>query len=411
MPYGKNICKGQNFPFGKHTIFIIVLYNIHKYAKTQKSGCKKRNAFSHAFGGHVIKASSLTKYYGSFCAVKDLSFTIEQGHIYGFLGPNGAGKTTTMNMLTGNLAATSGSVVIAGADIFKNPEEAKRHIGYLPEHPPLYPEFTPYEYLCFVGEAKGLRGAKLQNEVNGALKETGLTDVSARLIKNLSKGYCQRVGIAQATIGSPDVIILDEPTVGLDPKQVIQVRELIKSLSKKGTVILSSHILSEVEELCDRIMIMTKGTLVASDTLERLQKQYADNNILTLTVKCGVERAGEILSFLRGNAEYKVSPGQKAGSDIVITCQKKKDPRESVFFAFAKAGIPIISMNYKIITLEDVFLKATENLPKDALPKDSTPSEEALDTFVPPIKEKKPKRLRKAEDDEDDGDDYRPLFG
>ena len=371
----------------------------------------------------MIQVTNLTKYYGTLCAVNDLSFTIEKGHIYGFLGPNGAGKTTTMNMLAGALATTRGKILINGKDIFSDPEGAKKHIGYLPENPPLYPQLTPYEYLCFVGEAKGLKGSRLRLAVREAIEETKLADVSSKLIRNLSKGYRQRVGIAQATIGGPDIIILDEPTVGLDPKQVIQVRSLIKDLAKKGTVILSSHILSEVEELCDRIMIMSKGTLVASDTLNNLQKQYAGNDILTLNVKCKEERAKQIMSFVSGVTEYTITPSQRSGSDIMITCPKKKDPRESVFFAFAKAGVPILSMNYRIITLEDVFLKATEKAPDNIQngPEEfeesdiQAPNEEEtpnLNTDQNALSKKGQKRPSKSEkEDEDDGDDYRPLFG
>lgn len=212
----------------------------------------------------MIKVEHLTKRYGELLAVNDLSFDIDDGHIYGFLGPNGAGKSTTMNIMTGCLSPTEGSVTIDGHDILKEPEEAKRLIGYLPEQPPLYISETPKEYLKFVGEAKGLRGAKLQYEIEQVIARTGLESVQNRLISTLSKGYKQRVGIAQALLGNPKTIILDEPTVGLDPIQIIEIRDLIKELGKTHSVIFSSHILSEVQAICETVLIISKGRLVAN---------------------------------------------------------------------------------------------------------------------------------------------------
>ena len=218
----------------------------------------------------MIEVENLTKKYGSQVAVDNLSFRVERGMIYGFLGPNGAGKSTTMNMMTGYIAATSGTVKINGYDILKNPEQAKKSIGYLPELPPVYPDMTVYEYLRFVAELKKVKKNERQAQIEDVMKQTQIEDVKGRLIKNLSKGYKQRVGLAQAIIGYPEVIILDEPTVGLDPKQIIEIRELIRELAKKHTIILSSHILSEVSAVCDHIMIISKGKLVASDTPEGL---------------------------------------------------------------------------------------------------------------------------------------------
>ena len=218
----------------------------------------------------MIEVENLTKKYGSHVAVDNLSFRVERGMIYGFLGPNGAGKSTTMNMMTGYIAATSGTVKINGYDILKNPEQAKKSIGYLPELPPVYPDMTVYEYLRFVAELKKVKKNERQVQIEDVMKQTQIEDVKGRLIKNLSKGYKQRVGLAQAIIGYPEVIILDEPTVGLDPKQIIEIRELIRELAKKHTIILSSHILSEVSAVCDHIMIISKGKLVASDTPEGL---------------------------------------------------------------------------------------------------------------------------------------------
>ena len=220
----------------------------------------------------MIVVDHLTKKYGGFAAINDLSFEIQDGRVYGFLGPNGAGKSTTMNIMTGCLSPTSGTVRIDGHDILKEPEAAKKLIGYLPEHPPLYTSETPTEYLHFVGEAKGVKGLELQKQVDEVIRLTGISQVKDRLISALSKGYCQRVGIAQALLGTPKIIILDEPTVGLDPIQIIEIRDLIRELGKTHTVLFSSHILSEVQSICEQILIISKGTLVAFDTPDKLEK-------------------------------------------------------------------------------------------------------------------------------------------
>ena len=234
----------------------------------------------------MISVEHLTKYYGEFLAVDDLSFEIEEGHVYGFLGPNGAGKSTTMNIMTGCLSATEGHIKIYEHDIFEEPLEAKKLIGYLPEQPPLYMNETPVEYLKFVGEAKGLKGQELTKQVEEVIRQTKIEDVKNRLISKLSKGYKQRVGIAQALIGNPKVIILDEPTVGLDPIQIIEIRELIKQLGQSHTVILSSHILSEVQAICDKIIIISKGKVVANDEIEVLLKETSLEDVfLELTAE------------------------------------------------------------------------------------------------------------------------------
>lgn len=227
----------------------------------------------------MIKVEHLTKYYGEFMAVDDLSFEIEEGHVYGFLGPNGAGKSTTMNIMTGCLSATEGTVTINGYDILEEPLQAKRCIGYLPEHPPLYTNETPEEYLRFVGEAKGLRGQELQRQIAEVMEQTKITEVKSRLISNLSKGYKQRVGIAQALLGNPKVIILDEPTVGLDPIQIIEIRDLVRQLGEQHTVILSSHILSEVQAICEKVLIIAKGRLLAFDEPKNLEKLTKKENL------------------------------------------------------------------------------------------------------------------------------------
>lgn len=232
----------------------------------------------------MIEVKDLTKKYGSHYAIDRLNFNVKSGHIYGFLGPNGAGKSTTMNIIAGCLAATEGTVKINGYDIYKEPIKAKRSIGYLPEFPPLYLDMTPYEYLRFVAEAKEVDRGLVDEKIEQVMKETGITDMQDRLIKNLSKGYRQRVGIAQAMLGDPEVIILDEPTVGLDPKQIIEIRELIKSLGTTHTVILSSHILSEISAVCDYVLIISKGKLVAQDTLENLSAHYTSSATVRVLV-------------------------------------------------------------------------------------------------------------------------------
>lgn len=239
----------------------------------------------------MIEVKNLTKYYGNHKAVDHISFSIKEGTVCGFLGPNGAGKSTTMNIMTGCLSATSGNVSIGEYDIFEQPIEAKKMIGYLPEQPPLYLEETPREYLRFVAQAKKIPRESIREEIENVMKETQITEVADRLIKNLSKGYRQRVGIAQTLLGNPKVIILDEPTVGLDPIQVIEIRDLIKSLGQKHTVILSSHILSEVQHMCDEILIISKGRLIAYDTAENLEKMMAPRASIEVLTDASLEES------------------------------------------------------------------------------------------------------------------------
>ena len=247
----------------------------------------------------MIEVKNLVKKYGDHTAVDHLSFTVEKGQIYGFLGPNGAGKSTTMNIMTGYLGATDGEVLINGHDILKEPEAAKKSIGYLPELPPLYMDMTVMEYLKFSAELKKIKKEDREQEIEKALKLVKLADVQDRLIKNLSKGYKQRVGLAQAILGFPEIIILDEPTVGLDPKQIIEIRELIRELAKEHTVILSSHILAEIREVCDYIMIISKGKLVASDTPEHLEELMNGSDTIHIETRAEKETVREILSGLK----------------------------------------------------------------------------------------------------------------
>lgn len=254
----------------------------------------------------MIEIKNLVKKYGDHVAVDDISFTVEPGKIYGFLGPNGAGKSTTMNMITGYIGNTSGSIVINGHDILAEPEEAKRCIGYLPELPPLYMDMTVMEYLQFVAELKKLPKEKREESIEAAIELTKLEDVSERMIKNLSKGYKQRVGLAQAVLGFPEIIILDEPTVGLDPVQIIEIRELIKELGKEHTVILSSHILSEIQAVCDYVFIISKGKLVASDTTDNLLKNMSkEYETAELVIKGPLKEVEKVLEKLEAETDQK----------------------------------------------------------------------------------------------------------
>ena len=311
----------------------------------------------------MIKVEHLTKRYGDFTAVRDLSFEIEAGHIYGFLGPNGAGKSTTMNIMTGCLSATSGRVTIDGYDIFDEPREAKRRIGYLPELPPLYMNETPEEYLHFVGEAKGLKGENLREQVDAAIEQTRIRDVAHRRICELSKGYRQRVGIAQALLGDPEVIILDEPTVGLDPIQIIEIRDLIRQLGKEHTVILSSHILSEVQNLCEKILIIAKGELLAFDTPDQLENQLRSPNEMVLTADAPVDVTERILSGVPMVKSRELTEKENGVTVVRLRtdCGNIYDFSRSVFFSFAESGCALLEINLKKANLEDVFLELTEN--------------------------------------------------
>lgn len=309
----------------------------------------------------MIEVKNLTKKYENNIAVDNLSFAIDKGKIYGFLGPNGAGKSTTMNIITGYIAATEGEVSINGFDIIKESRKAKACIGYLPEIPPLYQDMTVNEYLNFAAELKGIKKSERGNSVAEAEETMRISDVSGRLIKNLSKGYKQRVGLAQAIIGLPEILILDEPTAGLDPKQIIEIRDLIKELGEKHTIIMSSHILSEVSAVCDHIMIISKGRLVASDTAENLTKMMQPEVRLDVTVRTDTKTAGEILAQVENVSEYSVSESQEQGaSDAEVRYKPEFDLRDEIFRAFTEKGCSIIKMNTAAASLEDVFMELTE---------------------------------------------------
>lgn len=307
----------------------------------------------------MIEVSHLTKRYGSHLALDDLSFTIPEGQIYGLLGPNGAGKSTTMNILTGCLAATSGQVRIDGVDIFEDPMGAKKHLGYLPELPPLYMDRTPEEYLRFVARAKGV--GDVPGELERVMALTQITDVKDRLIRNLSKGYRQRVGIAQAILGDPDIIILDEPTVGLDPRQITEIRELIQKLGENKTVILSSHILSEVQAVCDSILILSRGKLVACDTPDNLERLLTGGTALELEADTQPERLEKILGNLPGVTGLTV--GETADKHAWARLETGKENLENlskaVFFRFCDEKLPLLRLTPAKASLEDIFLELT----------------------------------------------------
>ena len=307
----------------------------------------------------MIEVSHLTKRYGSHLALDDLSFTIPEGQIYGLLGPNGAGKSTTMNILTGCLAATSGQVRIDGVDIFEDPMAAKKHLGYLPELPPLYMDRTPEEYLRFVARAKGV--GDVPGELERVMALTQITDVKDRLIRNLSKGYRQRVGIAQAILGDPDIIILDEPTVGLDPRQITEIRELIQKLGENKTVILSSHILSEVQAVCDSILILSRGKLVACDTPDNLERLLTGGTALELEADTQPERLEKLLGNLPGVTGLTV--GETAGKHAWARLETGKENLETlskaVFFRLCEEKLPLLRLTPAKASLEDIFLELT----------------------------------------------------
>lgn len=309
----------------------------------------------------VIEISHLVKKYGDHIAVNDLTLTVEPGKIYGFLGPNGAGKSTTMNIITGYLGATSGEVKINGFDIFAQPEEAKKCVGYLPEIPPLYVDMTVREYLNFVAELKKLEKGRRNKYVEEAMETTGITAQQSRLIRNLSKGYRQRVGFAQAVLGYPEIIILDEPTVGLDPKQIIEIRELIRQLAKKHTVILSSHILAEVREVCDYILIISKGKLVASDTPENLERNLGDSDLIEIETKADPDEVRRILETVDGIRSISTKHLENGIAWAQIQEKKNTDVREKVFQAFAQNHQPLLKLNPLQVSLEDVFMELTQS--------------------------------------------------
>ena len=310
----------------------------------------------------MITVEHLTKYYGDHLAVDDISFEISEGHVYGFLGPNGAGKSTTMNIITGCLSATAGTVTVDGHDIFEEPNAAKRCIGYLPEHPPLYLSESVLEYLRFVGEVKGLKKQELEDQIDLVLEKTGTTEVQNRRIGDLSKGYRQRVGIAQALLGNPKVIILDEPTVGLDPIQIIEIRDLIKSLGKIHTVIFSSHILSEVQAICDQVLMIAHGRLVAFGEPEALQRQLLTGQELLIRTDGSEEAVKAALGDLTPPVTPDITPEEGTARCCVhIRTEGDMDTAaEQAARSLVEHGLPVFELTQKKGNLEDIFLELTE---------------------------------------------------
>ena len=309
----------------------------------------------------MIEVKNLVKKYGNHLAVDHLNFTIEEGHIYGFLGPNGAGKSTTMNIMTGYLGATEGEVLINGHDVLKEPEEAKKQIGYLPELPPLYMDMTVREYMEFAAELKKIPKAKRAESIDDVEKLVKIKDVEKRLIKNLSKGYRQRVGLAQAVLGFPEIIILDEPSVGLDPKQIIEIRELIRKLAKKHTVILSSHILAEVREVCDYIMIISKGKLVASDTPENLERYLGESGLIEIETRTEASKVKEVLKNVPGIEKVSLKIDASGITSGQIREKRGQDIREELFTTCAEKKMPLLKLNPVQVSLEDVFMELTQS--------------------------------------------------
>ena len=308
----------------------------------------------------MIEINHLVKKYGDHVAVDDLTLKVEPGKIYGFLGPNGAGKSTTMNMITGYLGATSGEIKVNGFDIFTQPEEAKKCIGYLPEMPPLYQDMTVREYLDFAAELKKLEKSERKTFVEEAMEMTKITEVSNRLIRNLSKGYKQRVGLAQAVLGYPEIIILDEPTVGLDPMQIIEIRELIKELGEKHTVILSSHILTEISAVCNHVFIISKGKLVASDATEHLTTLMAGAQEIELVIKGDTDTVSAALEQEKEIEKYVfLEENEPETVHVNVIAQKGQDIREGIFSVCAKKNLPILEMRPATKSLEEIFLELT----------------------------------------------------
>ena len=306
----------------------------------------------------MIEVKNITKKYGSTLAVQNISFKIEEGEIVGLLGPNGAGKSTTMNIITGFIEPTEGEVFIDGINMLKKPKKAKREIGYMPEGVPLYSDLTVKEFVTYMAGIKKVDRKILKEMVNSIIEETGLRDVQNKLTRNLSRGYKQRVSMAGALVGKPKVLILDEPTVGLDPKQITEIRALIKKLGKDHTVILSSHILSEVSQICDKVIIINKGNLVAIDTPENLENKVKNDNSIYVTVEDNENKVSSIKEKIKGAKEIKLVHENEDGTkQYLITGSKDEDLRKTVFGVFAQENITIFEMKKSDVTLEDAFMK------------------------------------------------------
>ena len=372
----------------------------------------------------MIQVENITKRYGSFTAVENINFEIEEGEIVGFLGPNGAGKSTTMNMITGFIEPTSGKIIVDGYDISKKPRKAKRQIGYMPEGVPLYSDLTVKVFVTYMAELKGVPRKEKKEKVQKAIKETGLTDVQNKLTRNLSRGYKQRVSMAGALVSNPKVIILDEPTVGLDPKQVTEIRALIKELGKEHTVILSSHILSEVSQICNRVIIINNGKIVAIDTPENLEKKVFKDNSVYITVEDNDNKIETIKEKLPEIKEIKlVTENEDKTKKYIITADEDVDLRKSIFETFAKEGITIFEMKKSDVTLEDAFMQlidskeetnVEENKETEKLEEQPTENEEGKENLEEPINNEEKQEVPKEnanEENENNGEENKTEEG
>jgi len=347
----------------------------------------------------MIEVLDLTKSYGQIKAVKNLNFTVEKGEILGFLGPNGAGKSTTMNMITGYLPSTSGTVKVSGYDVSVNPREVKKRVGYLPEQPPLYTDLTVKEYLDFVSDLKKVDKSKKKSQVSDVMELAKISNVRGRLIKNLSKGYKQRVGLAQALIGNPEVLILDEPTVGLDPTQIIEVRKLIKALGKDHTIILSSHIMQEISAVCERIIIINKGQIVAIDTPDNLTKSVEGSKVYSVRIDGPKNEVIKALNTIDGVNSVKENGEYEDAIEFLVEADKDVDLRKPIFFEMAKCGYPILEIKTVSMNLEEAFTKITSKDPNVDVAKSE--QENSDDE----IEEEEISEVEEQENDEKKGDE------
>lgn len=310
----------------------------------------------------MIEVKNVTKRYGNFTAVDNISFNIEEGEIVGLLGPNGAGKSTTMNMMTGFIEPTEGEIIIDGYDILKKPQKAKEQIGYMPEGVPLYNDLTVKEFISYMADLKMVEKKQKKEKVQKVIEQTNLQEVENKLIKNISRGYKQRVSLAGALVSNPKILILDEPTVGLDPKQITEIRNLIKSLGKEHTIILSSHILSEVSQICQKVIIINKGKIVATDTPKNLEEKVKNQNQLTVTVEDKEEKIQQITNEIKGIQEIKlVKDNQDGTKEYIIISEENTDIRKEIFEKYAKNNITIFELKKNEATLEDAFMELIEN--------------------------------------------------
>lgn len=310
----------------------------------------------------MIEVKNVTKKYGNFTAVDNITFNVKDGEVVGLLGQNGAGKSTTMNMITGFIEPTEGTIIVNGFDIMKKSLKAKKQIGYMPENVPLYPELTVKEFVSYMAELKLVGRKERKQEVENAIKETGLEEVKNKLIRNLSRGYKQRVSMAGALVGNPEVLILDEPTVGLDPKQIIEIRNLIKNLGKKHTVILSSHILSEISQICERVVILNKGKIVAIDTPKNLEEKTKEQNVLFVTVEDKEEKMSSLKEKITDIEKLEMIKDNEDGTkQYKIVSKSEKDIRKALFDTLPKEGITIFELKKAETSLEDAFIKLVDN--------------------------------------------------